>query len=658
MLPSQAHNRLEEIFRVLLPQNGLAVRKEQLALSHSMLDALFQNRIALCDADVGIGKTYAYLAACILWQNASVNPQPIVISTSSVALQQAIIQEYLPFLSRVLLESKIIRKPIRATIRKGKERFVCDQRLGIRLYAVRDKNKNAEQRKALLSLKTTVDLDTVPELSGFDWRQICVPKYCPRSCPWQDICRYHYYLQKSSEADIIICNHNYLLADAIHRIQGLPPLLQDFGALVVDEAHKLTEAAIQMYGKEFSMEDARDLCTLLTEDSCSYTALQLQGQFDHLFAAFKKREEDRERVEFQLTPERKHAFRSILSMCSHLKKRDTISPWLVHRLEEAEEILQLFYDHCRRYILFLRYDKEDTPILCAASRKVPMKLGQALWNRKIPILLTSGTLLAGNSFDRTRQVMGLSENQRVRTFSAASPFQYEENCLLYLPEVPLGIRLDSKPEVQYLAGQIFRLVQATWGHTLVLFPSYSLMGAVYQQLKDGFPFPLLTVWRNSQEVIRQFKEMENAVLFAAGSCWEGVDFPGDMVSSLILVRLPFPVPDPLSEAEREQYPTLQEYIQAVIVPEMQKKLRQGFGRAIRTEMDTCVISVLDYRAVPGGRYHQAMLDALPAMPMTQSIQDVEAFIREKKSPEYFVSERRGSNADDLSAGQALSHTDR
>ena len=178
------------------------------------------------------------------------------------------------------------------------------------------------------------------------------------------------------------------------------------------------------------------------------------------------------------------------------------------------------------------------------------------------------------------------------------------------------------------------------------------MGTVSRQIKDLLPFPLLTVWRNSQEIVRQFKDMRNAVLFAAGSCWEGVDFPGDMVSSLILVRLPFPIPDPLSEAEREQYASLQEYIQAVILPEMQKKLRQGFGRAIRTETDTCVISVLDYRAVPGGRYHQAMMDALPTMPVTQSIQDVEAFIREKKSPEYFTAERNASRSDDLPAGQA------
>ena len=144
----------------------------------------------------------------------------------------------------------------------------------------------------------------------------------------------------------------------------------------------------------------------------------------------------------------------------------------------------------------------------------------------------------------------------------------EQNCLLYLPDCAIKFQMGSEQEAAYLAGQIVRLVRASWGHTLVLFTSYALMGTVSRQIKDLLPFPLLTVWRNSQEIVRQFKEMQNAVLFAAGSCWEGVDFPGDMVSSLIVVRLPFPIPDPLSEAEREQYASLQEYIQAVILPEM------------------------------------------------------------------------------------------
>lgn len=68
---------------------------------------------------------------------------------------------------------------------------------------------------------------------------------------------------------------------------------------------------------------------------------------------------------------------------------------------------------------------------------------------------------------------------------------------------------------------------------------------------------------------------------------------------------------------------------------MQKKLRQGFGRAIRTETDTCTVAILDPRAAPGGRYHRAALDALPKMNMTQDIKDVEHFIRAVKGAEYF-----------------------
>lgn len=77
-----------------------------------------------------------------------------------------------------------------------------------------------------------------------------------------------------------------------------------------------------------------------------------------------------------------------------------------------------------------------------------------------------------------------------------------------------------------VAGQIHSLICSTYGHTLVLFTSYTLMGSVYQILRDGIPFPMVEVWRHSQEEILRFKTMENAVLFAAGSCWEGVDFPG------------------------------------------------------------------------------------------------------------------------------------
>ncbi len=271
-LKEQAHGEIERIFRILLPQNGLAVREEQIALCHTMLDTLLHNKIALCDAGVGIGKTYAYLTACILlkkfYPSGPAGSQPVVVSTSSVALQDAIIGEYIPFLSRIFLENHIIPKPIRAMVRKGKERFVCDVRLAQRLEAVKGKNKNEEQRKALFSLQSNYDLDAVTGLSGFDRRQVSVPKVCEKTCRLRNSCRYHQYLKEARSAEIFvqICNHNYLLADAAHRLQELRPLLNDYRALVIDEAHKLPDAARQMYGQSLSAEDLHELCSLLTKE--------------------------------------------------------------------------------------------------------------------------------------------------------------------------------------------------------------------------------------------------------------------------------------------------------------------------------------------------------------------------------------------------------
>ena len=230
-------------------------------------------------------------------------------------------------------------------------------------------------------------------------------------------------------------------------------------------------------------------------------------------------------------------------------------------------------------------------------------------------------------------MLGLKQCSRTKKFVALSPFDYERNCLLYIPKDMQDSR--SGTEAEHLAQRIEELIIATHGHALVLFTSYSLMGEVHTHLQNRLPFPLLEAWRNGHQAVRLFKNLSNAVLFAAGPCWEGMDFPGDMVSLLVIARLPFPVPDPVSEAERKQYPSLQEYIRAVVLPDMQSKLRQGFGRAIRTETDTCVVAVLDRRAAEGQRYHAAMLEALPKCRLSDSLEDVARFIRERKTLEYF-----------------------
>ena len=179
---AESHRIAEQIFREILPRHGMAVREEQIALCHEVLDTLYNKEISLCEAGVGIGKTLAYLVACILWQMHRPNQlkMPVVISTSSVALQDAILNEYLPNLSAVLLAEGIITAPITAVVRKGKERFVCDARLAER--QAKAISKGSRQKGSLRMAENVLDLDHIPGLSRYDRCRICVPQSCPRDC--------------------------------------------------------------------------------------------------------------------------------------------------------------------------------------------------------------------------------------------------------------------------------------------------------------------------------------------------------------------------------------------------------------------------------------------------------------------------------------------
>ena len=632
---AESHRIAEQIFREILPRHGMAVREEQIALCHEVLDTLYNKEISLCEAGVGIGKTLAYLVACILWQMHRPNQlkMPVVISTSSVALQDAILTEYLPDLSAVLLAEGIITAPITAVVRKGKERFVCDARLAER--QAKAISKGQRQKNSLRMAEGILDLDHIPGLSRYDRCRICVPQSCPRDCFLRLDCRYQQYLRDSRKPDIQICNHNYLLANASHRLEERPLLLRQYQALVVDEAHKLPDAARQMYTETLSAQDMDDLCSLLQQAHFKGLSKRLRTAFLTLsisctpsFAMTKRKIS----IPFSLTPFRQAAIADCINLLQYIGSQPDMPHYLQYRLAEAESLLRLFLLEVPTRILYLEFSAGGQPTFCAASNRVPQLLRSALWNTREPTILTSGTLTAAGDFDHTKQLLGLAAYAPLRHFRAESPFNYRKKCLLYIP----ARRAAAVPENQYLADQIVRLTAACHGRALVLFTSYRQMRNVYDALGGRLTFPVFQAGRGQNRTIQKFKESGNGVLFAAGSCWEGIDFPGDMVSLLIIAKLPFPIPDPVSNYERQQYPNLRDYINAEVIPEMQKKLRQGFGRAIRTEQDSCVVAILDERAGIGGKYHDAALAALPSCPTTEKIEDVQQFIREQKRPDYFL----------------------
>ena len=256
------HNEIDHIFKDLLPTRNMAERPEQLALCHRMLDAMLEGGIALCDAGTGIGKTYAYLVAGTVYHRfraASGLPvRPVLISTSSIALQTAARDEYLPLLSNLLTEDGMITQPLRTVIRKGKSHYVCDDRLERWLGQLDLRKKNWRAENALLALRNELDMDEIAHLSGYDREHVCVPQICDCS---QEIRRYRSFLEKCDSGQYLfqICNHNLLLADTIHRGSGHRPILPDACALIVDEAHKLPEAARQMFGVTLAADDIRTL---------------------------------------------------------------------------------------------------------------------------------------------------------------------------------------------------------------------------------------------------------------------------------------------------------------------------------------------------------------------------------------------------------------
>jgi ATP-dependent DNA helicase DinG len=141
--------------------------------------------------------------------------------------------------------------------------------------------------------------------------------------------------------------------------------------------------------------------------------------------------------------------------------------------------------------------------------------------------------------------------------------------------------------------------------------------------------------RSTSNAIEKFKASGNGVLFASGALWEGIDIPGDSLSMLIIVKLPFQVPDPISEYEKSQYADFREYRDDVLIPEMLVKLKQGFGRLVRTETDTGVVALLDCRANLNGAYHSSVINALPDCCVTSDINDIAPFLKAVKSAEYW-----------------------
>ncbi|OIN67989.1 ATP-dependent helicase DinG [Exiguobacterium sp. KRL4] len=236
-------------------------------------------------------------------------------------------------------------------------------------------------------------------------------------------------------------------------------------------------------------------------------------------------------------------------------------------------------------------------------------------------VLTSATLTVSNKFQFIEKRLGLSELE-TRRFIVPSPFGYAEKVRLMVPtDLPL---LQDVPQATYsevIADAIIRIAEVTEGRMLVLFTSNEMLRQTHDATKMALPerFTLLSqgiTQGSRQRLMKQFKQLDACILFGTASFWEGVDVPGDDLSCLVIVRLPFAPPDqPIVQARSEQIEqqgksSFFEYS----LPQAIIRFKQGFGRLIRTTNDRGVVFVFD-RRIETTRYGKRFVSSLPHVPV-------------------------------------------
>ncbi|MEO8227398.1 MAG: helicase C-terminal domain-containing protein, partial [Gemmatimonadota bacterium] len=244
-------------------------------------------------------------------------------------------------------------------------------------------------------------------------------------------------------------------------------------------------------------------------------------------------------------------------------------------------------------------------------------LRELLFDRLKTTIVTSATLAAGGDFGFLEGRIGLAGEGSPVTVREifASPFDYPSQCLFGIPTDIPEPRENEAGHAAAVAQVVSDLAYASDGGMFVLFTSHAALQRAAAWLRNslGTRWPLLVQGEAPRDVLlRRFRELGNAILLGTDSFWEGVDVPGRALRTLVLNKLPFKVPsEPVTAARLERLAEQgEDGFMNYLLPHAALKLKQGFGRLIRSRQDAGVVVLLDSRVVTK-RYGPLLLEGLP-----------------------------------------------
>ena len=642
---------IERAFERLLQRPGFISRPDQKQLSLLLGDLMANRANGAFEAPTGLGKSLAALVPAIA--HSMVTGQRVVIATYTNVLAEQYWRTDLP-LALSLFEDEERPLPKTAML-MGRSRYACliaaDEHAPETVDILRTGAKlgiESEFRQLVhRSASTTSAL----------WSKIISPPVCPaRLCPAYDDCYYYRARRDAEQAGVVITNHSVVIQDALMARSSTEDqgLLGKFDFLVLDEAHDFPQAAMNGLEFELSKSKLSALAAVASRMESSLLPLAQKcgdgADWTRFYTAFKDRIErcERELVGYGLTlgrPGIMTASPNEILEHPHVKSFRTsddnsgakaiaveVSEACDQFVTGAENRLAAWKDaepdrarglteSVRNYGVYLReygfgchrlFDPDGVAVSYVGRQAndtllrqdvidLAEPLKELIWDR-VPYACLSATLALDGNFDFFRRVTG-AEPQFEEVLP--SPFDHAIQTAIYLPKAglitdPTVARREGDEAGYYrkLANVLTEIIVAMDGRTLALFHSRKEMEGVASLMKLPPHLSLLMQGKfGAASAGERFKAEPSSSLFALRSFWTGFDAPGETLSCVALVRIPFEVPIDPPQVARLAYLQTQDRdaFREHTLPNAKMMMRQGAGRLIRRAGDHGIVALLDPR---------------------------------------------------------------